>query len=38
MSTGELTDYCPNCDAERPVRRTVPWQSDLCAECGGDIE
>lgn len=30
--------YCPTCDEDRPIKRTVPWQSDLCTVCGADID
>jgi len=30
--------YCSNCDAEREVRSTVPWQDDLCTHCGANID
>jgi len=31
------TAYCPRCNAEREIRATVPWQTDLCTACGEDI-
>ncbi|WP_256547922.1 hypothetical protein [Halovivax gelatinilyticus] len=35
---GDLTAYCPQCDGEEPIRKTVPWQPNLCTTCGSDIE
>ena len=36
--TTETRAYCPTCDAEREIRKTVPWQADLCTVCGSDID
>jgi len=30
--------YCSNCETEREVRITVPWQEDLCLHCGNAVE
>ncbi|MDQ2052612.1 hypothetical protein RBH26_19310 [Natronolimnohabitans sp. A-GB9] len=34
----EETRYCDACGTEQPVKRTVPWQPDLCRVCGADLE
>ncbi|WP_255291465.1 hypothetical protein [Natrinema sp. CBA1119] len=36
--TKTKTTYCPNCDADREVRITVPWQDDFCLECGENVD
>jgi len=36
--TTTKTAYCPNCDTEREVRITVPWQADLCLQCGENVD
>lgn len=30
--------YCENCEEDRSVMRTVPWQDDSCMECGAAID
>jgi len=29
--------YCPRCETQRVVVETVPWQSNMCKECGAPI-
>jgi hypothetical protein len=29
--------YCPECDDHREIKKTVPWQADLCTSCGSDV-
>ena len=36
--TGTKTAYCSNCETERTVRITVPWQTDICLECGENVD
>lgn len=28
---------CPNCGIEVEIIETVPWQDDLCTECGKPV-
>jgi transcription elongation factor Elf1 len=36
---GEMSiDWCPKCNQEVEVVKTVPWQADVCKECGADVE
>jgi DNA-directed RNA polymerase subunit RPC12/RpoP len=35
---GMSTYWCPNCDREVEVVKTVPWQPDVCSNCGADAE
>ncbi|WP_256547921.1 hypothetical protein [Halovivax gelatinilyticus] len=35
---GEQLAFCPQCNEERPIRTTVPWQADFCVDCGTDID
>ncbi len=30
--------YCRRCECPREVVKTVPWQDDLCRQCGATIE
>lgn len=32
-----IEKYCPQCDAVRPVVKTVAWQPNQCRECGSEI-
>ncbi|GAB3017472.1 hypothetical protein [Natronobiforma cellulositropha] len=32
------TEFCAQCETVQPVKRTVPWQPDLCMVCGADID
>lgn len=34
MAPTLVAGYCNRCHEERDVVRTVPWQDDVCAECG----
>ncbi|WP_161607588.1 hypothetical protein [Natronorubrum bangense] len=34
----ETRAHCPTCDAEQEIRKTVPWQANLCTVCGSDID
>lgn len=40
MGSDEVTyiDHCPTCGEDRPIYRTVPWQTDTCTVCGNDVE
>lgn len=38
MSQGEELAYCEQCGEEQPIRKTVPWQPDLCATCSAELE
>jgi hypothetical protein len=38
MGDGTRQAYCPQCEVQREIKRTVAWQPDLCTACGGDIE
>jgi ribosomal protein L40E len=29
-----VTGYCHQCDAEREILLTVPWQDNSCRRCG----
>lgn len=29
--------YCPYCDCMTTHVQTVPWQQNICAECGNDL-
>ena len=29
---------CPECGEETTVKRTVPWQPDICTACGADVD
>jgi len=31
------TKYCPICDTESTVKKTVPWQDDVCTTCANPI-
>lgn len=31
-------DWCPKCGREVEVVKTVPWQPDVCKDCGADVE
>lgn len=33
----EEIKYCPICDAETTVKKTVPWQNDVCTTCANPI-
>lgn len=35
MSNTAKDGYCNRCDAPRSIHRSVPWQDDTCAVCGG---
>lgn len=39
MSDTTVEGYCNQCQAERPIHKTVSWQDDVCATCGSsDVE
>ena len=38
MSQGQETAYCEHCGEEQPVRKTVPWQPNLCGACSAELE
>ncbi len=38
MEQENIHAYCPHCGEEREIKKTVPWQSNLCRTCGGDTE
>ncbi|WP_019992131.1 hypothetical protein [Natronorubrum tibetense] len=34
---GRGSAFCQQCATETPIKRTVPWQLDICTVCGSDI-
>jgi len=38
MPSSYRTGYCPTCEAEREILRTVDWQEDTCVVCGQPVE
>lgn len=39
MSDRTVEGYCTRCQAAREIYKTVSWQDDVCATCGGsDVE
>ena len=36
-TTDRDEQYCPFCDEEKEVIKTVPWQDNLCVECRQSI-
>jgi methionyl-tRNA synthetase len=37
MASDQQQAYCPVCERETEVESTVPWQEDICANCGNSI-
>lgn len=38
MAGDQDTTFCDYCGEQQSIVETVPWQADVCAECGNDIE
>lgn len=37
VNMADETRYCTNCEDEVTVVRTVPWQQDMCQQCGHNL-
>ncbi|MXV61828.1 hypothetical protein GS429_07060 [Natronorubrum sp. JWXQ-INN-674] len=34
---GRPTAFCATCDGTEPIKRTVPWQPNICTVCGSNV-